>query len=308
MAGEAWVVSLSQQGKVKRMTLEEFALQHRGGKGITGSKLADGDALAGVAVLAAGEDLLAFTTGGRCVRASWDKIPQMERYAQGQPAESVFALEGGEKVTAFLRSNAVSGARYLAIATAKGVIKRTETDFLGRLRESGVRVITLSEGDHVIGAAASNDAGEMLMASASGKAVRFPETDVRVTGRDSQGVTGIKLDGGDQAVGLAMVNDAVHVLTLTSNGYGKRTPGSAYRKTARGTQGVSNAGDAGKVGRVVTVMAVGAKDGVLMVTRRGKALRVPCEEIRETGRSAAGVKAMNVEGGDGLAAAAGLGG
>jgi DNA gyrase subunit A len=303
MAGEAWVVALSRQGKVKRMALEEFSVQHRGGKGITGAKLADGDAVASIAVLAAGEDLLAFTSGGRCVRAPWDKVPQMERYAQGQPADTVFALEGGEKITALLRSNAFSGARHIAIVTANGVVKRTETDFLGRLREAGVRVITLSEGDKVIAAAASNDAGEMLIASANGKAVRFAETDVRVTGRDSQGVTGIKMESGDHAVGLAMVNDSVHVLTLTEHGYGKRTPGSAYRKTARGTQGVSNAGDAAKVGHVVSVVTVGAKDAILMVTRHGKALRIPSGEVRETGRSAAGVKAMNVEGGDGVAAA-----
>lgn len=304
MAGEAWVVVLSKQGRMKRVPLGEFDVQHRAGKGITGSRPAEGDRLERITLLGTGEDLLVLTTSGRCVGVPWDKVPEMTRYAQGEPVETVLPLETGEGVSAFLRRGADAGAPYLTLATRKGVVKRTEADSLSRLRGSGVRVATLDAGDALAGGVLTRDAGDVFLATSGGKAVRFAESDIRVSGREARGVTGIKLEGNDEVVGAASVEESNLILTVTANGFGKRTPASAYRKTGRGTQGVANAGDAEKVGAVVGAAVVRESDQVLLGTSGGKVLRFPAGEVRETGRDAAGVKLMTLDDGDQVTAMA----
>lgn len=302
MAGEAWVVVLSKQGRMKRVPLGEFDVQHRAGKGITGSRPADGDRLQRLTLVGAGEDLLVLTTAGRCVGVPWDKVPEMTRYAQGEPVETVLPLETGEGVSAFLRRGADAAAPYLTLCSRKGVVKRTEADSLSRLRGSGVRVATLDEGDLLTGGVLTRDAGDVFLATAGGKAVRFAESDIRVSGREARGVTGMKLDGADEVVSVASVEESNLLLTVTANGYGKRTPASAYRRTGRGTQGVANAGDTEKVGAVAASAVVREPDQVLVGTAAGKVLRFPAAEVRETGRDAAGVRVMTLDDGDAVTA------
>ena len=304
MAAEGWVVVFSREGRIKRMPLEAFGMQHRGGKGITGARPGGGDVVDKLGLVGAGEDLLAFTTGGRVVSIPADKVPEMSRYAQGAPVAQVFPLEEGEKVSALLGRGPGPEAAFLCLATVKGVIKRTEAAPLARLRSSGVRVITLESGDEVRSVALSSGEGQILLATRRGKAVRFSEEEVRVSGRDARGVSGVRLEDGDTVVSLSLVDEASMVLTVTELGFGKRTRADDYRKTARGTGGVTNIGDPDKVGPVVAAFTVGQADHVILASEQGKLVRVPVGEVRETGRSASGVRVMRVDDGDRVTAVA----
>src|SRR5262245_18241684 len=254
MAGEAWVVVLSREGRLKRMPLEAFSMQHRGGKGIAGAKTSKEDAIDALALVGAGQDLVAFTTGGRIVAIPADTVPEMSRYAQGSPIGGVMQLEPGEKVTHVVPRSGASGTAYLAIVTRKGVIKRTEIAPFQSVKSAGVRMISLDPGDSVCACAASGNGGELLIATRRGKAVRFSEDEVRSMGRDAHGVAGIRLDSGDEVVSLAAVDASAMLLTLTEQGYGKRSRVEQYRKTARGTGGVTNVGDPDKVGQVIAAV------------------------------------------------------
>lgn len=292
------MVVLSREGRLKRMPIEAFSMQHRGGKGIAGAKTGKEDAIASLALVGAGQDLVAFTTGGRIVAISADAVPEMSRYAQGSPLAGIVQLDAGERVSLLVPRSLAGNAPYLAMVTQKGVVKRTEMgSFLG-VKAAGVRMIALDPGDAVVACAPSGNGGELLIATRRGRAVRFSEDEVRAMGRDAHGVTGIRLESGDEVVSLASVDAAAMLLTLTEQGYGKRSRVEQYRKTARGTGGVTNIGDPEKVGHVVAALPVGASDQVIVASEQGMMVRVPAAEVRETGRSASGVRVMKVEDGD----------
>ena len=304
MAGEAWVVVLSREGRLKRMPLEAFGMQHRGGKGIAGAKPSKEDVIETLALVGAGQDLVVFTSSGRILAVPVDSVPEMSRYAQGSPVGTVFQLEAGEKLTLLVSRSKGGDAPYLAMATRKGVVKRTEMAPFMNVKAGGVRMITLDPGDTVCGCAPSGNGGELIIATRRGKAVRFGEDEARAMGRDAHGVTGIRLESGDEVVSLAAVDAGSMLLTLTAQGYGKRSRVEQYRKTARGTAGVTNVGDAAKVGEVVAAFPALAADQVIVASEHGMMVRVAAAEVRETGRSASGVRVMKINEGDRVTAVA----
>lgn len=290
------VITITDKGYCKRMDVQAYREQKRGGKGVIGSNLSTGDFVKQLLMCSTHDYLMFFTTRGRVLWMKAYDIPTAEKYGKGKALINLLNLKD-ENVTKVLSVKNFDDSLFMA--TRKGVVKKISLKNFSNPRASGVRAINLpnDNSDVLIGVEIVKKNQEILLATKKGQAIRFSSNDVREMGRASYGVTGIKLGSGDEVVSLEVL-DTEAVLTITKNGYGKRTAVEDYRKTARAGKGVINLKVTEKTSEVVTTVSVNDKESVIITTAKGIVMRTSLENIRVMGRAAQGVRIVKLQAGD----------
>ncbi|MDR1534357.1 MAG: DNA gyrase subunit A [Planctomycetota bacterium] len=304
LAEEEMAVVVSHDGYLKRMALDVYRKQGRGGKGVTGSGLKDGDFIEHLFVGATHDHILFFTTKGQVHWLKVYDVPEMGRTAKGRSIANVLSLDAGEKVSAMIPVRTFDDGHYLMMATRRGIIKKTVLSAFQRPKKGGIRAINIGEGDELIGVVLTGGTDELMLASRNGLACRFREEDVRSMGRTAGGVNGMSLQEDDVCVGLMSVAPNCTVLTLSESGLGKRSDFADYRLTRRGAKGVINMNVTDKTGPVVACMTVQEEDEVMLITSKGMIVRTPVNGIRVIGRATQGVKVIRLNEEDALVAVA----
>ncbi len=305
---EPMVILLTAQGFLKRLPLEAYRAQGRGGRGRLAGPRGEEDEATQVLVAGAHADLLFFTDRGRVYRVKVYDLPETSPRARGLHLSALLPLEEGEKVAALLAVRGFEEEGHLVFATAKGLIKRTPLKEYRNLGAGGLIAIRLTEGDNLVGVGLAGEEAQAVLATASGMAIRFPLGEVRGTGRDSQGVTGIRFKReGDRVVSLVLVEagEEAELLAVSTRGYGKRTPISEYPLQGRGGVGVITYAPSERVGGLAALLKVraGGSGDLLVLSRRGLAIRTPVQEIRLSSRPTAGVRILTLPEGDEVASA-----
>jgi DNA gyrase subunit A len=302
------VVMRTHAGYIKRVGLEEYQAQHRGGKGRIGIKAKEGDFPVELYSMSSHDHLLFFTTSGSMYFLKAWQIPDVSRYSKGTPLVQLLQkLDEGrkskdEKVLCMLPVANIGGdGRYFLFGTKNGIIKKTRLEeYSSRIqrawvRDQGFRAITLKENDELVGVKISEGESQVMFATKEGMANRFSEGEVRIVGRNGQGVIGMRLKKGDEVIGMSLVNDEEILLTITEKGYGKRANASNYRLTRRGAKGVKNIKVDEKSGKVVATLTPGNANQILATTSSGKVIRTHIDTIRQIARVGRGVKVMAVD-------------
>jgi len=305
---EDTLVVVSEDDYIKRMSLSTFRAQNRGGKGIIGADLKEGDRVSSVFLANTHDYLLCFTTHGQVYKLKTYQVPEMGRTARGKSAVNLLDLDDGEEIAAVVDcDNLEEGAeRYLTMATRSGRVKRTAVEEFGNILSTGIRAIRLAESDELVDVELTDDEHDLIVASADGMSIRFDETEVRSMGRDARGVGGIKLEGSDHVVGLAAVDSDEHswVLSVTHNGYGKRTPVDAYRQQSRYGKGLIDIKTNERNGPACAIDAVAPGDHLVVMSESGQIMRTPIDGISTVGRNTMGVTVMDLDPGDSVASVA----
>ncbi|MGM0398172.1 MAG: DNA gyrase subunit A [Halobacteriota archaeon] len=300
---EEVVVTLSEHDYIKRVPVETFSSQHRGGKGIIGADLKEGDRIATVFTAQTHDDLLCFTDQGQVYRLKVYQIPEMSRTARGTSAVNLLNLDDDEEINAVVATDDFEDGEYLTMATRDGYVKRTGVENFENILSTGIIAISLEDADELVDVEVTNGASDIVLGTETGMAIRFDETDVRPMGRNARGVRGIKLDDGDRVAGVSAIRetDDRNLLTVTRRGYGKRTPLSEYRPQSRNGKGLVDIKTAERNGRVAAIEAVEDSDHVIAMSEGGQLTRMPVAEISSVGRNTKGVHVMDIEAGDRLA-------
>jgi len=294
------IVNITQRGYVKRVGLDEYKTQRRGGKGVIGAETKEEDFVRDIIVTKNHNYILFFTDKGRAFWLKAYQIPEAGRYATGKSLVNLLELKE-EKITSWISVPDFNKEEYLVMITRNGIVKRTSLDNFSRPRKTGIIAITLKEGDGLVEVIKTNGKQDLLIATKHGQAIRFKEEEARELGRTGQGVIGIRLkDDDDAVVGIAAcVKPAV--LTVTENGYGKRTAIDEYRVQGRGGSGVINIKTEGRNGFVVGVRAVDDSDEMIIMSSHGQTIRVPINGISVIGRNTQGVRIIRLEEGEKVA-------
>ncbi|MCP4647797.1 MAG: DNA gyrase subunit A [bacterium] len=282
------VVTFSKRGYIKRVPLEEYRKQRRGGLGVIGAETVEEDFIEDVIVTTNHKYMLFFTDAGRVHWLKTYRIPEGGRYAKGKPIVNLLELKE-ENVSAWVAVDEFSENMHLMMATRNGSITKTKLSAFSRPRKGGIIAITLREGDSLIEVRKTDGNQNLMLATKKGLAIRFDEKDVRQTGRGSMGVRGIRLKKGDEVVGFAVCSKP-NILTITENGYGKRTTLGEYRLQGRGGQGIINIKTGGRNGSVVGVKSVSDEDEIIVVSSRGRIVRMGAKDISTIGRNTMGVR------------------
>ena len=296
---EQCVFTLSHGGNIKRVPVDEYTAQKRGGKGVRAATLRDEDYVETVFTASTHDYILFFTDRGRCYRKKGYLIPEAGRTARGVNIVNFIQVEKDEKVSAMLHVREMDDASYLVFATRSGTVKRMALSALRNIRTSGIRALTLDGGDELINVMRTDGEQNILMATHNGQAICFAETDVRPMGREAVGVRGIRLKDGDWVVGAEIAQPDASVLSITEKGYGKRTPASEYIRGGeepqhRGGSGMKNYNITDKTGPVAAVKVVQDSDDVLVVSDDGVIIRMEAAGISELGRATQGVRIMRL--------------
>ena len=301
IAQEDVIVVVTEDDYIKRMSLEDFRSQHRGGKGIIGTSLKDGDAVSSVYVANTHDYLLYFTNHGQVYQLKTYQIPEMSRTARGKSAVNLLDLDDGEQITAVVNTAEMdvdnNDERYLTMVTQSGYIKRTSVTSFQNIRSTGIIAINLGADDTLIDVEVTDGNRDIILGTRKGMAIRFDEADVRSMGRSARGVHGIKLENNDTVAALAAVHDDqdAWVLTVTEHGYGKRTDIDQYRQQSRNGKGLIDIKTNERNGRVCEVETVKGDDELFIMSRNGQILRTPVNDISTVGRNTMGVIVMDLE-------------
>ena len=299
IADEEVVITMSRQGYVKRIPIDTYRAQRRGGRGLRGMNTKAEDWVEHLFVASTHDYLMAFTDQGRCHWVKVWGIPHGGRYAKGKPIVNFLHLARGEKVASVLPVREFSGDRFLLFCTKNGVVKKTPLSAYGNVRAVGIYAIKFREGDELIDVRITDGTNQVVLATRLGKAIRFSESDVRSMGRNTEGVMGIRLGKDDEVVGMVVVRRPDEtLLTATEHGMGKRSEIRNYRFQGRGGMGVINLKVSEKSGPVVAVRAVTDDDQLMVITRNGVVNRQPVSDMRVIGRLARGVRLVNLDEGD----------
>ena len=296
---EQCVFTLSHGGNIKRVPVDEYTAQKRGGKGVRAATLRDEDYVETVFTASTHDYILFFTDRGRCYRKKGYLIPEAGRTARGVNIVNFIQVEKDEKVSAMLHVREMDDDSFLVFATRSGTVKRMALSALRNIRTSGIRALTLDEGDELINVMRTDGEQNILMATHNGQAICFAETDVRPMGREAVGVRGIRLKDGDWVVGAEIAQPDASVLSITEKGYGKRTPAAEYIRGGeepqhRGGSGMKNYNITDKTGPVAAVKVVHDSDDVLVVSDDGVIIRMEAAGISELGRATQGVRIMRL--------------
>ena len=296
---EECVFTLSHGGNIKRVPVDEYTAQKRGGKGVRAATLRDEDYVETVFTASTHDYILFFTDRGRCYRKKGYLIPEAGRTARGVNIVNFIQVEKDEKVSAMLHVREMDDDSFLVFATRSGTVKRMALSALRNIRTSGIRALTLDEGDELINVMRTDGEQNILMATHNGQAICFAETDVRPMGREAVGVRGIRLKDGDWVVGAEIAQPDASVLSITEKGYGKRTPAAEYIRGGeepqhRGGSGMKNYNITDKTGPVAAVKVVQDSDDVLVVSDDGVIIRMEAAGISELGRATQGVRIMRL--------------
>ncbi|HEL2163836.1 TPA: DNA gyrase subunit A [Streptococcus suis] len=291
------LITLSNQGYIKRLAQDEFQAQKRGGRGVQGTGVKDDDFVRELVSTSTHDRLLFFTNKGRVYRLKGYEIPEYGRTAKGLPVVNLLKLEENEAIQTIINVTKDQEAdSYLFFATRQGVVKRTSVSEFANIRQSGLKALNLKEDDELINVFLTNGQADIIMGTKFGYSVRFTETDVRNMGRTATGVRGINLREGDQLVGATMISDDQEVLVLTEKGFGKRTPASEYPTKGRGGKGIKTLKVADKNGSLAGLTTVSGDEDIMVITDTGVIIRTSVANISQTGRSTMGVKVMRLNG------------
>ncbi len=311
VADEDMAVTVTQQGYLKRTPITTYRAQTRGGKGRIGMATRDQDFVKNLFIASAHSYILVFTTNGRCYWLKVYDLPDVGAAGRGKNIQNLVHLQPGEKVTAFLNVGKTFGEdKFVVLTTKLGVIKKSALTEFSNPRSVGIIAIGIEKGDELIGAAVTDGKQHIFLGTHEGMSILFPESDVRAMGRQAYGVNAMDLESGDYLIGMETVNlvegkeeAAGLILTVAEKGYGKRTPVSEYRRQSRAGKGVINMKATDKTGKVVAVLNVKESTEIVVITQQGKIIRVESNTVRETGRSAQGVRLLSPDEGDRIAAA-----
>jgi len=287
------VITMTTNGYIKRIPIDTYRTQNRGGRGIKGMTMNEDDIIELMITMSTHDHLLLFTNFGKVYRMKGFHIPNASRTAKGLPVVNLLNLDKNEKVEALVPVERESTASYLFFVTKKGIVKRVEMAEFNSIRQNGKIAITLREDDELLGVKQTTGNDDIIIAAANGKAVRFNEQDVRVMGRNASGVKGFNVDG-SYVVGAATSVEGSTLLSVSENGYGKRTAISEYRLTNRGTKGVKTINITEKTGQLVSVRAVNGDEDVMIMTDSGIIIRIAVENIGIYLRNTQGVKLIHV--------------
>lgn len=306
------VITISHLGYIKRTPVDEYRAQKRGGRGAIGGKTRDEDYIEHLFVASTHHTMLFFTEKGRCYWLNVYQIPEGEKTGKGRAIQNMIQIPPDDKVRAIidvqdLKDEEFVKSHNIVLCTKKGIIKKTELADFSRPRTTGVNAITIVEGDELLEASMTDGHSEIMMAVKSGRAIRFSEEKVRVTGRGAIGVAGIEVDdANDEVVGMICVNPvedvAKTVLVVSAKGYGKRTPVDEYRFTNRGGKGVKTISVTEKTGSLVGMLAVLESQDLMITCKSGVTIRMKVANVSEQGRATQGVKLIRIDEGDHIAA------
>ena len=292
---EQCVFTLTHAGYIKRIPVSEYRAQGRGGKGIRAAVAKDEDYVQTVFTASTHDNILFFTSKGRAFVRKGYTIPEAGRAARGTNIVNILPFEPGEeKVSTMISARGLDAERYLFFVTKSGTVKRMAQNALKNIRVTGIRALTLDEGDELITVLDTSGEDDILIASHNGLAVCFAETDVRPMGRQAAGVRGIRLREDDYVVGAGCAGDGEAILSLTEKGYGKRTSTDEYTRHGRGGKGMKNYQVTEKTGKVAAVKIVDPGDDILLITNDGTIIRVSVDNISVVGRAAQGVRVMRL--------------
>ena len=304
---ETCAFTLSKQGYIKRMPVDMYRTQSRGGRGVSAQNLKEEDYVKSLNIASTHDHMLFFTDSGRVHHRKGYQIPEAGRTARGTAIVNVLPLEPGENVTAMVITREFDENEYLMMVTRKGTVKRIPFVALKTNRKTGIRAITLEEGDHLINVIRTTGEDQIILATAEGMAICFSETDVRPMGRDAAGVRGILLSGEDYVVGAEKAEEGKTLLTITENGYGKRTELAEYLRTGhngeklpqgRGGKGLKNYNITAKTGKVAGCRVVAENDDLMVIENGGVIIRTPVANINVYKRDVQGVIVMRIEEGN----------
>jgi DNA gyrase subunit A len=296
-------ITVTRGGYLKRTSVDTYRRQTRGGKGRIGMGTRAEDFVERLIVASTHSYLLIFTTRGRVYWLKAYEIPDATTTGKGKHLTNLINLQSDEEAKAFLSVKDFVASQYVVMVTKHGVIKKSELTEFDNPMSRGIIAVSLDEGDELIGAKITRGDNYILLGSHEGQAIRFREEDVRPMGRQARGVRAMSLDEDDYLIGMEVAEEQGLLLSISENGYGKRTPLATYRLTARGGKGVINMKTTNKTGRVVGVLLVKEDSDVMIVSQNGKMIRIESSTIRQAGRSTQGVRLVNLEEGDKVAAA-----
>ncbi len=303
---EETLVTITHGGYIKRMPIDTYRKQGRGGKGVIGSDTKEGDFLEHLFVASTHDYLLFFTSKGICHWLKVYSVPAMSRQSKGRNVINLLQLDKDETITSIINVREFDNVRQLVMATKNGTVKKTVLSAYGNPRSNGVIAIKLDDNDDLIGVAITSGEDDIILGTRNGMAIRFNESDARSMGRVSRGVRGIKLRDGDEVVDMVIAEEGASLLTVCEKGYGKRTDLEDYRVQSRGGLGLINIKVTDRNGKVVALKAVHEEDELMMITANGMIVRTGLEEVRSIGRNTAGVRMISLKAGDHLVAAARL--
>jgi DNA gyrase subunit A len=295
LADEDMVVTITRSGYIKRTHVEAYRSQKRGGKGVTGMETKEEDIVEDLFVASTHAFLLFFTNRGKVHWLKVHEIPEGGRQAKGKAMANVLSLGEGERVATCVPVRDFESGGYILFATKQGKVKKTELLAFSHPRAGGIQAITLEDGDEVMGARRTDGQREVLLSTKQGMIIRFPEDEVRPMGRTAAGVRGIDVDEGDQVIAAETIKEGVTILTVTERGYGKRTPLDEYRLQGRAGKGIIDIKTAGRNGAVVGMLQVREGDDILVVTTKGKIIRVHADEVTSQGRNTMGVRIIELD-------------
>jgi len=293
IADETMVVTVSNAGYIKRLPVSTYRKQRRGGKGITGMETKEEDFVRDLFIASTHQYMLFFSNAGRVYWRKVHELPRAGRTARGRAIVNLLELSGGELITACLPVRDLKEeGKNVFMVTKMGTVKKTILKAFSNPRATGIIAIDIDQGDELIDVQITNGDDNILLATAQGKAIRFPEKDVRSMGRTARGVVGIRMEKGDSVIGMSLAADESTVLTVTENGYGKRTKVGEYRLQHRGGQGIINIKTSERNGKVIGMLTVDDNDEIVLVSTDGIVMRCGVRGIRTIGRNTQGVKVM----------------
>ncbi len=292
---ENTVIAMTKLGYIKRMTVDNFRSQNRGGKGIKGMSTLDDDYIEDLLMTSTHHFIMFFTNKGKAYRIKAYQIPESSRVARGTAIVNILQLEPGEKITAMIPIRNFDQDVYLFMATRKGIVKKTSIKEYEHIRKTGILSINLKEDDELIEVKITNNDNDIFLVTKHGKCIRFNEQDVRPTGRTSMGVIGMTLDDEDEIIGMQLDTQGDSLLIASENGMGKRTSLSEFNLQHRGGKGVLCYNITEKTGNVIGAKAVNDSQEIMMITSGGIIIRMPVDGISKIGRYTSGVKLMDVD-------------
>lgn len=289
------VIAMTNLGYIKRMSVDNFKSQNRGGKGIKGMQTIDEDFIEDLLMTTNHHYIMFFTNTGRCYRIKAYEIPEAGRTARGTAIVNLLQLQPGEKVTAAIPMREIDDDKYLFMATKGGMVKKTRMCEYSNMRKTGLQAILLREGDELIEVKVTDNTEDIFLATKFGMSIRFKETDARITGRVSYGVIGMKLGEGDEVIGMQMASQGEYMLVASEKGYGKRTRISEFKLQLRGGKGLLCYNVTEKTGNLVGMKLLDDGRDIMLITNEGILIRMSVDDISIIGRNTSGVKLMSID-------------
>jgi DNA gyrase subunit A len=298
LADEEMVVTITRSGYIKRTHVEAYRSQRRGGKGVTGMETKEEDIVEDLFIASTHSYLLFFTNLGKVHRLKVHEIPEGGRAAKGKAMVNLLALRDGEQVATCLPVRDFAAGVFILLVTRRGEVKKTKLEAYAHIRTGGIQAMDLESGDEVISARRTDGTREVMIATKLGMIIRFSEEEILSKSRGAGGVRGIDVEDEDAVIAAEVAQEGSQILTITERGFGKRTPLEEYRLTGRGGKGIIDIKTGGRNGTVVGMLQVRESDDILLVTTKGKVIRIHAGEVSSQGRNTMGVRIIDLDADD----------